>query len=158
MYDALCSTMDGSVDNRLFSLRPPVSDSEALPDGGQDDFQQAIFHMDGLNVDIVRAGGATGPLSWITRGRIDVTSVFFIPRNFDGGDSGAGRRLRAQVDINLTHLTASVPLADEQISYLNAALVQPMVVYLNTNFVSIPVHAVLSIPLNYFDGLIRRHP
>lgn len=152
VYDALCSTMDGSIDNRLFTLRPPVNESEALANEGRDDCQQAIFHMDGLDMDIVRAGGATGPLSWITRGRIDVTSVFFIPRNFDGGNDASGKHLRAIVDMNLTHLTASVPLADEQISYLNAALVQPMVVYLNTNYVSIPVHAVLSIPLSYFDG------
>jgi distribution and morphology protein 31 len=75
-----------------------------------------------------------------------------LPRNFDGGSSSKGKRVRAMVDLNLTHLTASVPLADQQISYLNAALVQPMVVYLNTNYVSIPVHAVISIPLSYFDG------
>lgn len=37
-------------------------------------------------------------------------------------------------------------------SYLNAALVQPIVVFLNTNYVSIPLHANLEIPLKYFDG------
>ncbi len=154
VYDALCSTMDGSVDNRLFSLRPPVNDNEKVTFATTDeDCHQSIFHLDGLNMDIVRAGGATGPLSWITRGRIDVTSVFLIPRNYDGSpEDGATKKVRAIVDMNLTHLTASVPLVDEQISYLNAALVQPMVVYLNTNYVSIPIHAVLSIPLSYFNG------
>jgi distribution and morphology protein 31 len=58
VYDMLCSTVDGSLDNRLFSLRPP-NETEALPDNGED-CQQAIFHLDGVNLDIVRAGGATG--------------------------------------------------------------------------------------------------
>ncbi len=150
LYDLLCSTVDGALDDRLFSLRP-------APGGGGSDPQvhEAHFHMDGMNIDILRAGGATGPLAWLTRGRIDVNADFRIPRGLGAPEAAArlrGERVRVKVDLNLTHLTASVPLGDQRISYLNAALIQPMIVYINTNYVSIPLQATLSIPLEYYDG------
>ncbi len=149
-YDLWCSTVDGAIDNRLFSLRPP-------PGGSSDpDYHEAHFHMDGMDIDIVKAGGATGPLSWLTRGRMDVNAEVFLPRGLGMPSKSKsfprGERVRMKVDLNLSHLTASVPLRHQQISYLNAALIQPIVVFINTNYISIPLHATVSIPLEYFDG------
>lgn len=142
LYDLLGSTAEGQLDERLFSLRPVPSDDPKAP-------LQSRFHMDGVNVDIGQPG-ATGPLSWITEGRIDVNAIFYFPRITP--ETPSPGHVRMKVDLNLTHLTASVPLRDKHISYLNAALVQPMVVYLNTNYVSIPLSAWLDIPINHFYG------
>ena len=35
----------------------------------------------------MQAGGATGPLSWLTRGRIDVDAMFYMPNDYWGGDT-----------------------------------------------------------------------
>ena len=43
------------------------------------------------------------------------------------------------VQMAFRNLNASVPLSDPEVSYLNNALVRPIVAYLNTNYVSIPI-------------------
>ena len=164
-YDLLCSTIDGSLDYRLFSLRPPA-------DLQIEGFTVSHFTMNGMDVDIAKAGGATGPLSWMTRGRIDVNAMFYFPKDYAGQETD--QKVRIKVDMNLNHLTASIPMGDDQISYLNAALIQPMgksdfnchffvhlfvilisflkVIYLNTNYISIPLSAWLAIPVRYYNG------
>lgn len=58
MFDLLCSVMDGSADGRLFSLRPPPT---MAPDPR---YELQQMHMDGINIDVVRAGatGARAPV------------------------------------------------------------------------------------------------
>lgn len=143
-YDLLCSTVEGSLDNRLFSLRPPK-------DLQIEGFLVTHFNINGMDVDLAKAGGATGPLSWMTRGRIDVDSLFYMPKDYVGEPNDT-RKVHVRVKMQLTHLNARVPLGDQEISYLNAALVQPMVVFLNTNYVAIPIDSWLSIPIRYYNG------
>jgi distribution and morphology protein 31 len=79
-----------------------------------------------------------------------VDAFFYMPKNYRG--ETRDDKVRVKVHMNLNHLTASVPMGDQQISYLNSALVQPMVIYLNSNWVSVPIEANLAIPIEYYDG------
>lgn len=148
LYDLLTSSIDGSLDHRLFSFRPPMdADRDRM-------HEQTSFHMDGLNLDIVNAGASAGPLSWITQGRVDVDAVLYFPKHAPETTVGVENPgyVDFKVNMNLTQLTASVSLGDANLSYVNAALVQPIVVYLNTNYVSIPMSTSFSVPLSNFDG------
>ena len=60
--------------------------------------------------------------------------------------------IEIDVFLNLRHLNASVPLTDPDTSYTNTALVQPLVAYINTNYVSIPIHCDVRMPLGNFYG------
>lgn len=72
MYDILaCSEMEGFFDGRLFSLRPIVSSDSKQ--------EIARFHMDGINVDLAKIG-ATGPLQWIEKGRVEVDCLMYFPK------------------------------------------------------------------------------
>lgn len=106
--------------------------------------------MDGTNMDVVK-GGATGPLTWLTEGNLDLDALMYLPR-VTVGDERERDEVKIHVRMRLSNLSAAVPLRDSSISYLNAALVQPMVVYLNTNYVSVPLEAWLHIPMRFYNG------
>lgn len=90
-------------------------------------FLVSRFHADGTNIDLVHCG-ATGPLAWITEGRFDMDAVMYFPKKQLTQSEIENTRIKMKVKLNLNHLSASVPLVgDENISYINAALIQPMV-------------------------------
>ncbi len=64
----------------------------------------------------------------------------YLPR-VGGNDNREHDDVKMHVTMRLANLNARVPLNSDGISYLNAALVQPIVLYLNTNYVSIPMDA-----------------
>jgi hypothetical protein len=55
--------------------------------------------------------------------------------------------INIKLRLNLRNLNASVPLNDPESTYMNLALVQPLVAYINTNYVSIPIRCHVAIPL-----------
>lgn len=146
MFDLLCSNADGSFDHRLFSCRAPPNQLSSDPN-----IELRQFQMDGSNVDLVR-GGATGPLTWLTKGDLDLDALMFMPKVV-GSNERLNETVKMQLSMRMSNLEASVPLGDASMSsYLNAALVQPIVVYINTNYISIPLDATLSIPMTYYNG------
>lgn len=65
----------------------------------------------------------------------------YLPRVMGAADNKLHENVKMRVTMRLANLNARVPLNSAGISYLNAALVQPIVLYLNTNYVSIPMDA-----------------
>lgn len=145
MFDLLCSNMDGSFDHRLFSCRAPPNMVNTDP---RVELRQ--FQMDGTNVDLVR-GGASGPITWLSRGELDMDALMYMPR-VTGSDERANDLVKMHITMRMSNLEASVPLRGGNLSYLNAALVQPIVLYINTNYISIPMQTTLHIPMAYYNG------
>ncbi len=119
--------------------------------------------MSGLNIDLIKAG-ATGPLSWLNRGRIDVvgrlevkqakrpshyTDYVYLqagmapPKEQEQEEQPVlaqqAERVYMHFDLLLSNLAASVPLATPDLSYLAQAGVRPVVAYLNANYTQIPL-------------------
>lgn len=59
-----------------------------------------------------------------------------------------------EIDIRfrLNDAKATVPLVQDDISYINATLVLPIVAYINSRKTFIPIHALVSLPLENFEG------
>lgn len=56
------------------------------------------------------------------------------------------------VQFRLNDAKAHVPLVQHEMSYINAALVRPIVAYINSRKTVIPVHALVTIPTSNFEG------
>lgn len=59
-----------------------------------------------------------------------------------------------EIDIHfrLNDAKATVPLVQHDLSYINATLVRPIVGYINSRKTYIPIHALVSLPLQNFEG------
>ncbi|KAG0141971.1 hypothetical protein CROQUDRAFT_135842 [Cronartium quercuum f. sp. fusiforme G11] len=57
-----------------------------------------------------------------------------------------------ELDIRLKDVKASVPLFHSNLSYVNHALVRPIVAFINSNKTLIPIRCSLTIPLDDFNG------
>ncbi|TPX38470.1 hypothetical protein SeLEV6574_g07772 [Synchytrium endobioticum] len=60
--------------------------------------------------------------------------------------------IRFFFDVRLNDLRASVPLVSPELSYLNSALVRPVVAYMNANRTITPMVFGVQVDLNNFDG------
>jgi distribution and morphology protein 31 len=66
-------------------------------------------------------------------------------------------RVKMHVNVAMNNLKASVPLRSEELSYLNHALIRPIVAYVNANRTRIPLSFQCEIPLYTFDGAWTVH-
>jgi distribution and morphology protein 31 len=64
----------------------------------------------------------------------------------------AQQRLVVDLNVRFNNVKASVPLNTDDLSYLNNALVRPVVAYMNWHRTCIPVQSTFSISLKEFDG------
>ncbi|KAL1917640.1 uncharacterized protein VTP21DRAFT_4033 [Calcarisporiella thermophila] len=75
-----------------------------------------------------------------------------------GGEMGAeeedeeGRAVEMDVTIRFNNMRASVPLINEDLSYLNNAVIRPVVAYMNNHETVVPIECKISIGLSNFDG------
>jgi distribution and morphology protein 31 len=142
-------TAVGTFDNCLFTLTRNAGDTET---------SVSRFKIDGLNVDLVSSTSAYGPISWITEGTIDIESVLNFTEESDdfwtfSSNATDDTALTMDFNIKLNNLRASVPFINNQdISYLNAALAQPIVAFMNTNYTCIPLKFDIDVKKSEFDG------
>jgi distribution and morphology protein 31 len=57
-----------------------------------------------------------------------------------------------KVQMRLNNLRAAVPLTPPELGFLNAALVRPVVAYMNTNYTQIPFDFTVVLDKQNFDG------
>jgi distribution and morphology protein 31 len=82
LYDWICAnSIVGSVDDCLFSVhKPQTKDLEAQKDLSMNWSKLSNLKLYGLPVDHIQNGyGLQGPLSWITKGTIDLDMHFLAP-------------------------------------------------------------------------------
>ena len=60
--------------------------------------------------------------------------------------------IKMKYEVVLQNLSAEVPLSTPHLSYLKSALIQPVVLYLNTNYTVFPMEFSFSIPQSNFKN------
>ncbi|KAJ4504434.1 Mitochondrial distribution and morphology protein 31, mitochondrial precursor [Exophiala dermatitidis] len=213
-YDFLCANnMTGEFDRSLFTIHPRQTHAYTgahLNDQDSDEpwKKQSRIRIDGLNIDHLNRG-ASGPLSWIHEGNVDIVADIMIPNdsdesvikvmtdfyermeaaltsrkhleqpreeNGDGLEDGsslspvidvsapaalarsAGDRyedkqyLVMDLRIHLNDVRAVVPLFTRDLSYINNALIRPIVAYINSRRTFIPINCRVVKRLSDFDG------
>lgn len=123
----------GMLDKSLFSLHSQQQQSVAAAS------RWRHFKIDSVRVDHV-ASGARGPLGWLDRGAIDGDTFFVIDED--------RLRLRSELIFRDLHATAPSPILDS--SFVQQALVRPLISYLNETRPYIKVRAETTIPLSSF--------
>ncbi|ORY87565.1 mitochondrial distribution and morphology proteins-domain-containing protein [Protomyces lactucae-debilis] len=68
------------------------------------------------------------------------------------GENWLQQNIEIDVHFRLNDAKAQVPLFQHDLSSVNAALVRPIVAYINSRKTFIPVHAHISLPCNNFEG------
>lgn len=148
LYDILSAKfVHGTFDGSLFSLtrKPNKGDFQSL---------KSKLKIDNLKFDLI-SGSASGPISWITEGNLDVEIDFdFKNQNSYSYDSELSQSQPVTFDIQLKfkNLKADVPIITNQLSLVNRALIFPIVAYINTNYTCFPLQFQTSIPMNNWDG------
>ncbi|KAG8814161.1 Mitochondrial distribution and morphology protein 31, mitochondrial precursor [Serendipita sp. 399] len=64
----------------------------------------------------------------------------------------SGKNVVINIDLRFRDLKAAVPLFTRDLSYINHALVRPIVAFINANKTLVPVHCTVVKDLNEFDG------
>ncbi|KAF2863678.1 putative mitochondrion biogenesis protein [Piedraia hortae CBS 480.64] len=177
-YDFLsASAMTGSFDDSLFTLHPQQAHS-IRSDENNVWKKHSRLRIDGLNIDHLNRG-VQGPFSWIHQGNVDIVADVMIPQDGDGsiakvmsdfydrveatvtGDSDANaapdepaadRYVVFDLSVHLNDVRATVPLFTKDLSYVNNALVRPIVAYINSRRALIPVHCRVVKRQAEFDG------
>jgi len=207
-YDFLCANnITGEYDRSLFTIHPRQIHSytgarldDPVDPSNEPWKKQTRIRLDGLNIDHVNRG-ATGPLSWIHEGNVDIVADIMIPNdneqsvmdvmtdfyermeatltsrkhveqfradtaedvtdaNADPGamttESGAKdqdkRFLVMDLRIHLNDVRAVVPIFTRDLSYVNNALIRPIVAYINSRRTFIPINCRVVKRLSDFDG------
>jgi distribution and morphology protein 31 len=95
--------------------------------------------MDQLNY------GAKGPFSWIKSGTVDIDARFHAA-------AGSPDQLKMDFDLRINDMVASVPLQNEDLSYLSSALIKPVVTYMNARRNPPPIACSIELPFNQMNG------
>ncbi|KAK6905166.1 mitochondrial distribution and morphology protein 31 [Kwoniella mangroviensis CBS 8886] len=106
-YDMMCAEgMTGQFDNCLFSLHMPQKLGKTKEDGDMVK-RMARFRIDGLPIEHAQyATGHTGPMSWITSGKLD--AVLDIKFPFHPDDSVDIKAIFDEISRNVVTITQGV--------------------------------------------------
>ncbi|KAJ1554040.1 Mitochondrial distribution and morphology protein 31, mitochondrial precursor [Nowakowskiella sp. JEL0078] len=158
LYDLICAeSIVGMFDNCLFSVHKPqhdavIEEGSDLSDGW---FKMSHLKINGVPIDHFNAG-IEGPFGWIRRGTMDIDLHVRIPQNSNDDLNAKIREIRPSLlmlcDVRLNNLKATIPLVNPHISYLNNAMIRPVVAYMNANRISIPITFGAEIDMGNFDG------
>ena len=207
-YDLMSANMmSGSFDESLFTVHPRQIHGHAgnqfglqTVENGEDMpwKRNTRLRIDGLNIDHLNRG-ATGPLSWIHEGNVDLVADIMLPTDNDesivavvsniydqleakvvsnsyfrvnntndiihnGIDhtapmTSADPRLSSDkrfivmdLRVHLNDVRAAVPLFTKDLSYVNNALIRPIVAYINSRKSFIPINCRVVKRASDFDG------
>lgn len=139
------------------------------------------IRIDGLNIDHLNTG-VQGPFSWIHEGTVDIVADLMLPAETDESlgkvMSDFYDRMEATVTsdryhpndstlaqnednkrfvvtdlrIHLNNVRAVVPIFNRDLSYINNALIRPIVAYINSRRTFIPIQCRLVKRASDFDG------
>ncbi|KAF4538506.1 Mitochondrial distribution and morphology protein family [Lasiodiplodia theobromae] len=146
------------------------------PDGFRP-FPHSRIRIDGLSIDHLNRG-VEGPFGWIHEGNVDIVADIMFPADSEEGiakvmsdfydrmeatvtahddSSEAGseddkRFLVMDMRVQFNDVRAAVPLFTNDISYVNNALIRPIVAYINSKRTFIPVNCRVVKRAGEFDG------
>ncbi len=134
------------------------------------------FRIDNLKLDHLNRG-MSGPFGWINKGTVDMIADVIVPeKNISMNDisideivkyysknlRGKAKKADDKLAMNnmfildfylrLNNPRASVPLFSNDLSYVNSALIQPIVAYINSNKTYIPIRCRIYKDVEDFDG------
>lgn len=135
------------------------------------------FRIDNLKLDHLN-GGMSGPFGWINKGTVDMIADVIVPKknismddisideivkyyskNLRGKARNKGDNLSSMNNmfildfyLRLNNPRASVPLFSNNLSYVNIALIQPIVAYINSNKTYIPIRCRVYKDVEDFNG------
>ncbi|WVW81747.1 hypothetical protein I302_103743 [Kwoniella bestiolae CBS 10118] len=120
-YDLMCAEgMTGQFDNCLFSLHMPQKLGKTREEGDLVK-RMARFRIDGLPIEHAQyATGHTGPMSWITSGKLD--AVLDIKFPFHPDDSVDIKAIFDEISRNVVTITQGVHPEDPSVSTINSAI------------------------------------
>ncbi|KAI8094492.1 mitochondrial distribution and morphology protein family 31/32 [Thamnidium elegans] len=130
--------------------------------------RKSRLRIDGVNIDHINRG-VEGPPGWITSGTVDVSADIYIPKEAAEADStelllgGQKEKKKPEEDVNSKKFVmdmdfrfkdtkASVPLITPELSYINSAMVRPVVGYISRNKAIVPIKIRVVMDLSNFDG------
>ncbi|KAG8214109.1 putative mitochondrial distribution and morphology protein 31 [Butyriboletus roseoflavus] len=203
-YDFLhADNVVGQFDNCLFSLHKPQSIGRTTEQDIQDGkwSRMTRIRIDGVNIDHMQNSTTdpTGPLAWITSGKVDAVLDIKFPRdpedeypfnvllgeladaistaasaslNLDripgqrelakpplvapstdvAEDQPNQPRVVIDIDLRFRDVKAAVPLFTQNLSYVNNALIRPIVAFMNAHHTLVPIHCKVVKDVNDFDG------
>ncbi|EZF13144.1 hypothetical protein H112_06296 [Trichophyton rubrum D6] len=151
-------------------------------DGGRSPWKKHNrIRIDGLNIDHLNTG-VQGPFSWIHEGTVDIVADLMLPAESDESlgkvmsdfydrmeatvtadryhpnDSALARNednkrfVVTDLRIHLNNVRAVVPIFNRDLSYVNNALIRPIVAYINSRRTFIPIQCRLVKRASDFDG------
>ncbi len=202
-YDFLCAnSMTGEFDRSLFTIHPRQTHAytgatlDSVETSSDEPWKKQLrLRIDALNIDHLNRG-ATGPLSWIHEGNVDIVADMMIPNDTEEsvmkvmadfyermeaaltskkhlepnrGDVSEGlmssvavvpkneknedkQYIVMDLRIHLNDVRAVVPLFTRDLSYVNNALIRPIVAYINSRRTFIPINCRVVKRLSDFDG------
>lgn len=138
------------------------------------------FRIDNLKIEHLNRG-MEGPFGWIQKGTVDMIADVIVPKknasmtqfSYDEIIKYYSKNLQAQIGgteptqgkpsdmsdlfimdfyMRLNNPRASIPLFSDDLSYVNSALIRPIVAYINNNHTFIPIRCRVYKDLNDFDG------
>ncbi|SSD62174.1 related to Mitochondrial distribution and morphology protein 31 [Saccharomycodes ludwigii] len=178
-YDLLNATaISGTYDNSLFTIHKKFT-----PDSGKKQHNYiyvddpitivTTMRVDNLNIDHLNAG-IKGPFGWITRGQVDMVGnirvvpisatgkipVIVNPKEFlenlllsSDYDHMKNNKMIIDFYLKLHNVEAQVPLLTSELSYINNALIRPIVGYINSRKATyIPINCRIVKNLDDFAG------
>ncbi|CAH6718321.1 mitochondrial distribution and morphology protein 31 [[Candida] jaroonii] len=161
-YDFLNATaLNGAYDGSLFTIHKRQRFDEFKID---EDFKLQRLRIDGLNIDHLNTG-LPGPLGWIDQGKVDMIGDLLIPNiptqdylttlksNFiNNATRIADPKVELKLNIKLHNVKSIVPFQSSELSYINYALVKPIVAYINSNNTFIEIDNLIIKDLKDFEG------
>lgn len=164
------NSISGSYDDSLFTIHKRHI-TEYTSTGVPIWKKVTRCRVDSLNVDHLNTG-LEGPFGWITSGEVDMIGDIFIPQEAVFNISEIiktihnnispkleltkeipkNRKFTLDLQIKLNNVKAAVPLFTNDLSYVNNALIRPIVGYINSRKTYIPIRCSIEKDIMDFDG------
>ncbi|RKP37205.1 mitochondrial distribution and morphology protein family 31/32 [Dimargaris cristalligena] len=175
-------SMVGSYSNCLFSIHraqdPTTSIAGSIQPGRTAPLRSMALKRSHLRIDGVPVGhlngGIDGPFGWITDGQVDMDAIITFPTDphaepikklvhglADDLEQAINQaphiplidpQIQFDLQVTFRNPRASVPLQTSDLTYLNNALIRPIVAYMNANRTVTPIPCRFSMRFSDFDG------
>lgn len=154
-YDMLnADIVNGSYDGALFTIHKRQRGLDQLDENSR--LQR--LRINSLDVEHLNRG-LEGPFGWITNGKVDMIGDLIVPEESDSwfdllkkNKVEPEQQVILNLSIKLNNVRASVPFQTPELSYINYALIRPIVAYINSKNTYIELNNQIIKPKQDFDG------
>lgn len=163
-YDLLNSNAHGSYDGSLFTVHKRQRMEDLNMNMDLADVKCQRLRINSLSIDHLNRG-MEGPFGWITDGKVDMIGDFIMPntpqdfvsmlKNYSFNNeqtSSVDTKTTLNLVVKLNNVRASVPFQAEELSYINYALIRPIVGYINSHNTYIEINNTIVKDLKDFEG------